>query len=64
MKIYATLLETRIKTKKKIHCVLEFNQSKWLHPYIEFNTQKRIEAEKYNDKDGKVLHKLINIAVY
>ena len=49
---------------KKIHCVLEFNQSQWLKPYIEFNTQKRIEAEKNNDKDGKVLCKLMNNAIY
>ena len=34
------LLETRIKTKK-IHRILEFNQSKWIKTYIEFNTQKR-----------------------
>ena len=31
---------------KKIHCVFEFNQSQWLTPYVEFNIQKRIEAEK------------------
>ena len=34
------LLETRIRTKK-IHRILEFNQSKWIKTYIEFNTQKR-----------------------
>ena len=34
-----------IKTKNK-HCLLEFNQSQWLKQYIEFNTQKRLEAEK------------------
>ena len=49
---------------KKIHRVLEFNQSQWLQPCIEFNTQKRTEAEKNNDKDGKELYKLMNSAIY
>ena len=49
---------------KKIHRVLKFNQSQWLKPYIEFNTKKRIEAEKNGDKDGKTLYKLMNNAVY
>ena len=49
---------------KKIHCILEFNQSQWLKPYVEFNTQKRIEAEKNGDKDGKVLYKLMKNSVY
>ena len=49
---------------KKIHCVLEFNQSQWIKPYIEFNTRKTIEAEKNGDKDGKALYKLMNNAVY
>ena len=49
---------------KKIHRVLEFNQLQWLRPYIEFNTKKRIEVEKNNDKDGKALYKLMNNAVY
>ena len=33
-----------------------------LKPYIEFNTQKRIEAEKNNDKDiyGKIVENVIN----
>ena len=35
----ATLFETRIKTKK-VHRVLEFDQSQWLKPYVEFNTKK------------------------
>ena len=40
---------------KKIHCVLELNQSQWLKPYIELNTQKRIESEKSGDKYEKAL---------
>ena len=49
---------------KKIHRVLEFNQSQWLKPYVKFNTKEKIEAEKNDDKDGKVLYKLMNNAVY
>ena len=49
---------------KTIHCVLEFHQSQWLKQYVEFNTQKRIEAENNGDKDGKALYKLMNNAVY
>ena len=48
----------------KIHRVLEFNQSQYLKPYIEFNTKKRIEAEKNNDKDGKTLYKLMDKDIY
>ena len=33
---------------------LEFKQSQFLKPYIEFNTQRKIEAAKDNDKDGKI----------
>ena len=31
---------------KKIHRALEFNEPQWLKQYVEFNTKKRIEAEK------------------
>ena len=31
---------------KKLYCVLEFNQSQRLKPYVEFSTQKSIEARK------------------
>ena len=44
--------------------MLEFNQSQWLKPYVKFHTQRRIEAEKTIDKDGKALYKLTNNAVY
>ena len=47
-----------------MHHLLEFNQSQWLKPYTEFRTQRRIEVEKVNDKDGKVLQKLMNNAIY
>ena len=60
--INSNLLETKIKTKK-IHRVLEFNQSQWLKPYNEFNRQKRIKTEKNNYKDRKVLYKLMNNAI-
>ena len=49
---------------KKIHFVLEVNQSQWLKPYIEFNIQERIEAEKNNNKDGRALYKLMNNPMY
>ena len=42
LQIYLSL---RLKLKK-MHRVLELNQSQWLKLYIEFNTQKGIEAEK------------------
>lgn len=59
----ATFFKSNIRSKK-LHLVLELDQSKKLNPYIEFNTQKRIEAEKNADKDGKAFYKLINNAVF
>ena len=49
---------------KKIQHVLELNQFQWLKQYVEFNAQKRIEAEKNDEKDGKALYKLMNNAAY
>ena len=36
LKVYLRLAS---EVKKKIHYVLEFNQSQWLKPYTVFNTQ-------------------------
>ena len=47
-----TSFKIRIEAKK-IYSVLEFIQSQWLKQHVEFNTQKRIEADKNGDKDGK-----------
>ena len=49
---------------RNMYCVLEFNHSQWLKQYVEFNTHKKIEAEKNVDKDWKALYKLINNAAY
>ena len=57
-------LHLRLGLKMKKY-ILEFNQSQWLKQYVEFNIQKRTEAEKKNaGKDGKALYKLINNALY
>ena len=56
-------LKLRLKLKA-IHRVLEFIQSQSLKPYIKFNTQKRMEAGKNNDEDGKALYKLTNKDMY
>ena len=46
---------------KKVHKTLEFKQSAWMKPYIDFNTQKRKEATNEADKN---LFKVLNNAVY
>ena len=55
-------LKLRLKLNTTHH--LEFVESQWLKQYVEFNTQRRIEAEKNGDKDGKGLYKLMNNAPY
>ena len=34
---------SQVLTLKRVHRILEFKQSPWMKPYIDFNTQKRME---------------------
>ena len=52
---------SQILILKKVHKIIEFKQSAWVKPYIDFNTQKRKEATNEADKN---LFKLLNNAVH
>ena len=39
-------LQLRLGLKSKKSRVLQFNQSQWLIPDVDFNTQRRMEVEK------------------
>ena len=57
-------LQLYLRSGLKLKKCIDLNQFQWPKPYVEFKTQKGIEAEKNGDKDGKMLYKLMNNAVY
>ena len=46
---------------EKVHCVIEFDQSAWLKPCINFNTQLRTRTKNDFEKD---FFKLMNGSVF
>jgi len=46
---------------KRVHRVLQFDQSPWMKPYIDFNTDKRRQATTDFERD---FYKLLNNSVF
>jgi len=46
---------------KRMHRVLQFDQSPWMKPYIDFNTDKRRQATKDFERD---FYKLLNNSAF
>jgi len=46
---------------KRVHRVLQFDQSPWMKPYIDFNTNKRRQATTDFERD---FYKLLNKSVF
>ena len=62
--IYIRALDQALKhglILEKVHRMIEFNQSAWLKPYIDFNTELRKRAKNKSEKD---FFKLANNAVF
>ena len=57
------MLEMGMKLKK-VHRVLQFNQSDWLGEYIDLNTNSRREAQEVGNKCLEALFKLMNNAFF
>ena len=49
---------------KKVHTVIQFEQSCWMKPYIDLIIEKRKEEMVKEDKAGKDQFKLFNNAVF
>ena len=59
--LYLKQVLKHVLVLKKVHRALQFNQSAWLKPYVELNTEKRKQAKNEFEKS---FFKLLINAVY